>query len=138
MIIDASDTVLGRVATSVAKHALLGENVRVVNCEKALISGTKRAVVANMRKRLQLGQPQQGPYFTTKPGMLVRRVIRGMLPYKTDRGRTAFSRVKCYVGVPVQFEKEKAERVKSAHGLDSLNARYVRVSEICKILGGNK
>ena len=39
MIINADNLVLGRMAAIAAKQALLGEDVRIVNCEKAIITG---------------------------------------------------------------------------------------------------
>jgi len=39
MIVDASNMILGRMVSYVAKKALLGEKVDIVNCEKAVITG---------------------------------------------------------------------------------------------------
>ena len=53
MIIDASDMILGRLATYVAKKALLGEKVDIVNCEKAVITGNKKSVFEKYKKRVK-------------------------------------------------------------------------------------
>ena len=45
MIIDASNLILGRLATFVAKQALLGEQVFIANCEKSVISGDKANIL---------------------------------------------------------------------------------------------
>ena len=34
----------------------------------------------------------------------MKRAIRGMLPYKTGRGSTAFKRIMCYNNVPAEYE----------------------------------
>ena len=34
----------------------------------------------------------------------VKRTIRGMLPYKQERGRKALERVKCYIGAPEELD----------------------------------
>ncbi|MBN2454794.1 50S ribosomal protein L13 [Candidatus Woesearchaeota archaeon] len=138
MIIDASDSILGRLATFAAKKALLGEEVSVVNCEKALMTGSKSNIVEKLSKRNELGQPQQGPFFPKKANLFVRRVIRGMVPFKTARGKAAFGRVKCYTGVPDELSKEKAEKIREAAELASLNAKYISVGEICRIIGGKE
>ena len=39
--IDADNLILGRMATTAAKSALAGENVVIVNCEKAIVTGKK-------------------------------------------------------------------------------------------------
>ena len=41
MIIDATDLVAGRLASSIAKKALLGETIDVVNCENLVLTGNK-------------------------------------------------------------------------------------------------
>ena len=52
--IDATDMIVGRFASKVAKSAMLGNTVKVFNCEKALISGRKHLIIddwMNRRKR---------------------------------------------------------------------------------------
>ena len=39
IVIDATDLLLGRFAGYAAKQALLGKEIRVINCEKAVVSG---------------------------------------------------------------------------------------------------
>ena len=43
-IIDASGCIVGRLASSVAKGLLNGEQIHVINAEQAVISGTKKMV----------------------------------------------------------------------------------------------
>ena len=50
MIIDATDLIMGRVAALSVKKALLGEDVVIINVEKAVISGTKENVIAKYKK----------------------------------------------------------------------------------------
>ena len=45
MILDATNLILGRMATAVAKKALLGEKIDIVNCENAVISGNKYQIL---------------------------------------------------------------------------------------------
>ena len=47
--------ILGRLATRVAKDVLLGEEVKVVNCEKIIVSGNKTAVLAHEVRRWTRG-----------------------------------------------------------------------------------
>jgi large subunit ribosomal protein L13 len=136
MIIDAKDAVLGRMATKAAKLALLGETVNVVNCDKALVSGNKRSILAMFKWKETLGVGMdKGPYLQKTANMFVRKVIRGMIPHHQARGREAFARVRCYKGVPAHFANEKKEVIKDAMRLDSLNAKYMTVGEICRIIG---
>ena len=45
MIVDAKDLVVGRVASFCAKKALLGEEIIVINVDKAIISGNKKNIL---------------------------------------------------------------------------------------------
>ena len=93
MIIDATDLILGRLASYAAKKALLGEKIDIINSEKSVISGKKERIFGDYLRKRQRGIPLQGPYIPRMADMLVRRTIRGMMPYKTDRGKKAFSNV---------------------------------------------
>ena len=45
MIIDAKNVVLGRLSSFAAKQLLLGEEVDIVNCEEAVLSGKRAPIV---------------------------------------------------------------------------------------------
>ena len=45
MIIDATNLVMGRIAAFAAKKALVGEKVDIINCEKAIVTGSRRFLV---------------------------------------------------------------------------------------------
>ncbi len=136
MIIDATDLILGRMAAKAAKAALLGESVDVVNCEKALITGNKKDIIAKYRHRLELGQPRKGPFIQRKADRFVRRTIRGMLPFKQAKGRMAYERVKCYIGIPAPFKDQKAETIKGASIEKVPNLKHITVHEVCRQIGG--
>ena len=59
-----------------------------------------------------------------------------MLPWKTDRGRKAFRRLKVYVGVPKEFEGKELETISEAHMSRLATPKYVTVGEVAKFLGG--
>ena len=134
MIIDAKDAVLGRLGTYVAKQLLLGSNVEVVNCEEAVVSGKKHAILENYIRRIDRKAPTKGPYLYRRPDFFVKRTIRGMLPFKRTRGRDAFKNVKCHIGVPDNLKNERATALEAnASGLHSTD--YLKVKDICKALG---
>ncbi|MEK6886905.1 MAG: 50S ribosomal protein L13, partial [Nanoarchaeota archaeon] len=64
-----------------------------------------------------------------------RRIIRGMLPYKKEKGEKAFDRIMCHIGVPKQFEGKKFETLDSANINKRQTVRFMSVNEICKSLG---
>ncbi|MBI2658169.1 50S ribosomal protein L13 [Candidatus Woesearchaeota archaeon] len=135
MIIDAKDAVLGRLGTYVAKQALLGNKVDVINCEESIVSGRKQAIFHEYIRRIDRKAPGKGPYLYRRPDMFVKRTIRGMLPFKRARGREAFKNIKCHIGVPDSLKNEKPAKVESA-GSERLGADYLKVKEICRAIGG--
>jgi len=136
-IYDGKDMILGRLAVQVAKDSLLGEEVRVVNCEKIMVSGKKTKTFANEKvKRARKGYPLKSAKFTRLPDRFVRRSIRGMVPWKQTRGREAFKRIMCHVGVPDEFKDKELITIEKASVKKLPNLKYVTVGEICKHLGG--
>ncbi len=138
MIIDAKDLIVGRLATVVAKKALLGEKVNIINCEHAVITGKRDEIMRSYLQKIHRGVPSQGPYFPKLPDRIVRRVIRGMLPYKQEKGRKAYERVMCYLGVPEIFKDQKAETIKEANVSKLPNLKYVTIGDISKQIGAKR
>lgn len=134
MIIDANELIVGRMATEVAKKALMGEKIDVVNCEKALVTGKKKEVFNRLKEKHKIGDALKGPYFQKMSDRFIRRIIRGMLPYKQEKGKSAFKRVMCYIGVPDEFKDKKFETIKNAHISKSKTLSYTTVGDICKHL----
>jgi len=133
MIIDGNNAVLGRLASRVAKLALMGNSVDIVNCDKIIISGKQRVVVANYHhKRNERGTPFKGPYYSTRPDMFMKRIIRGMLPHKQTKGREAFERIKFYIGIPKEFEGKTFEKIAQSE----LRTNSISVAEVCRAIGG--
>jgi large subunit ribosomal protein L13 len=135
MNIDGKNAILGRLASFTAKRLLAGEAVNIVNAENIIITGSdpKKIVGAYLKKR-RMGSPQHGPFFPRKPDMIVRRTIRSMLPYKTNRGRAAFKRLKVYIGVPEELKNEKFE----SRAATDIKTNYVSVGKVAKALGWNE
>ena len=136
MNINAENLILGRIATFAAKQALLGEKVNIVNCEKAVMTGNKKSIFARYKAKREMGQVFHGPYILRKPDRFVKRAIRGMLPYKQDKGRKAFERIKCYVGVPEKLKDKDIQTIEKANVAKVASLRFVAVGDICKSMGG--
>ncbi|MBS3106578.1 50S ribosomal protein L13 [Candidatus Woesearchaeota archaeon] len=134
MIIDATNKVVGRIATVAAKQALLGEEISIVNCEKAIVTGKRAFVLADAKRRRDQGT-FKGPFISSKPDRYVRRVIRGMLPYRQEKGRKAYQRVLCYIGMPKTFEGKETLDVGHADAAKTQNLYKVTIGDICRHLG---
>lgn len=136
MIIDAKHLRLGRLATVAAKKALMGEDVIIINCSDIVITGSKENVFSRYRQRRDRGTPSTGPFFPRSSSQIVKRTIRGMLPYKQARGRDAFQRVRCYNSIPSSVNEADAVSIDIAHIDKSLTSKYVTLRQISQFLGG--
>ena len=128
-IIDGKNAVMGRLASYVAKEAMKGENIVILNCDKVIITGNRENIKENFeKKRERVGSGQKGPKHSRDSEKIVKRAIRGMLPnHRLGRGKDAFRRIKCFIGVPKEFEDKK----KIGAGKEKGN-KFIRVGEIRK------
>ena len=112
ILVDAQDKVLGRLATTVARHLTgktkahytpfldTGDFVVVVNAEKVALTGAKEQAKLY---RHHTGYPgglkttSAGKLRAARPEKLVEEAVRGMLP-KTKLGRKMFKKLKVYSG----------------------------------------
>ena len=109
MIIDAEGNSVGRLGSFVAKNLLKGEKIIIINAEKAIISGNKQDIIKKYLVRRSLKQkanPEHSPKWPRRPDLLLKRIIRGMLPYDKAKGRSAYKRLRVYLGIPKQLEEE--------------------------------
>jgi len=137
-IVDGKDLVLGRLASFAAKRLLAGEQVTVVNAEQVVISGKREATLdAYMAwlKTRNLTNPRKGPIHLKRPEELVRRTIRGMLPFDKPRGRAAYRRLRVHVGVPKSLGDKKMQTIPGASIEQLGTRRFIRVGELSKHLG---
>ena len=70
-VIDADGLLLGRMASLVAKRALSGEEIAIVNAEKTVISGSRARVHAHYREKRSRGSREGGPFFPRRPDHIV-------------------------------------------------------------------
>ena len=125
-VIDASDVVLGRLASQVAvllrgkhkpifaPHVDTGDFVIVINADKVALSGNK---LEQKRAYRHSGYPgglrsiSYGELMEKRPDRIVEKAVRGMLP-KNSLGRKTLRKLKVYAGPdpphsaqqPVPFE----------------------------------
>lgn len=135
MLIDATDLILGRLASFVAKKALLGQEIIIVNSEKAVITGNKKDILRKYQRKIEMGDVFKGPFISRTPEKILRRTIRSMLPYKKPKGKTAFKRIKCFINIPEKYKNEKLETVKEANISKVSNIKHLKLEELSKMLG---
>jgi large subunit ribosomal protein L13 len=131
-VIDAEGAVLGRLCTAVAKRLLNGEEIAVVNSEKAIVTGKKNMIKAHYKHEREVGTYRKGPFFPRMPDRIVKRCVRGMIPYQEPHGRTAFKKLKCYIGVPKEFKEMTFEKISAAQ---KQPADFMTIKDIAEFLG---
>lgn len=136
ILIDAQDLIVGRLASFAAKQALLGNQVRIINSEKAVFSGRKANIFAVYLRKVAMGIPLRGPYLQRSPEKILRRTIRGMVGNKKPRGKEAYQRVLCYMGVPNEFKDIKPVSVEGANKSKLPNMKFTTLYDISKRIGG--
>ena len=128
-IIDAENAVMGRIASFAAKEALKGEEVVILNCEKAIISGRREDIKEKFEvRRKRVGTLQVGPKMSILTEKYFKRIVRGMLPdHRSGRGRDALKRIRCYKSVP-----EKFKDVKKIEMFKEKKIKFMRVHELTR------
>lgn len=111
-VVDATDEVLGRLASKVAKilrgkykpsytpHVDCGDNVVIINAEKVRLTGNKLNDKVYIRySGYPGGQREQTPaeLLAKYPERIIEKAVKGMLP-KNRLGDKLFTNMKVYVG----------------------------------------
>ena len=144
-VYNAEDKVLGRLASVVAKQLIsakkAGEDTRViiVNAEKAIVTGKRSSVLSDYRAKYELNHPRKGPFFPRMPDQILKRTVRGMLPYqKNSSGRNALRSLRVEIGTPSDLSGDLPDGCEwgDSTKIDRpLPQRFVRLGEISKELG---
>ncbi|MEM1970860.1 MAG: 50S ribosomal protein L13 [Candidatus Anstonellales archaeon] len=136
IVIDAKDMVFGRAASRIAKMLIRGEEVTIVNAEKFVLNGNPDYIVNKFKMRRSWrnkANPEHSPHYSRVPNLLVRRMIRGMLPRKKFIGRQAFRRLKVIMGNPENLQGVSFDDAK----IKDLGKPHIYIEDLCKRLGWN-
>ncbi|MFA5049688.1 MAG: 50S ribosomal protein L13 [Candidatus Micrarchaeia archaeon] len=135
IVIDGNGMIFGRIASRISKELLKKNQIILVNAEKILISGDPKAIVDRYTVKRSLknkANPEKSSHFSRVPKMFVKRIIRGMLPWKRPRGKEAYRNLTVYEGIPenitqkpVVFEDCRPKNI----------SKYITIEKICKRFG---
>ena len=134
-VIDAKGHILGRLASNVAERILDGEEIVILNAESVVITGNKEVVFADFKAKVDRGQIRKGPYYPRRADLLLKRTIRGMIPWTTTSGREAYRRIHAFVGSPEQFNDVEKQTIEEAMRLNT--GKYTTLGAVAKFLGSN-
>ncbi|MEK6956433.1 MAG: 50S ribosomal protein L13 [Thermoproteota archaeon] len=140
IVVDGTNLIAGRLSSHVAKLLLDGNRVSIVNCENIMISGSKRNIMEEYKKFLEISSiinPKFGPFHPRRPDTIISKMVRGMLPRKKSSGLSAFKRLRAHIGVPselkgldkIQFDDAKITRSVS---------NYTTMTEFGQNVGWNR
>ncbi len=138
MIIDGENLILGRTASIVAKKLLNGESIIIINAEKMVITGNEKDIFERFKHRLELkdlANPKRGPNYPKSSERIVKRAVRGMIPYKKPKGRKALKKLRIYVGTPEDLKDHEVTKLKDAELNKEKSLKYVTIKKLSKYLG---
>jgi large subunit ribosomal protein L13 len=135
-LVNAEGLIVGRMCSKVAKRLLNGEEVIILNAEKAVFSGKKKSKVAEAHKFLEVGAPMRGPFHYRRPDRFLRKIVRGMVPFKQPKGKSAYKRLKVFMGVPLEFKDQPMITFTEAQSSD-LRGPHFTLGEMAKEIGWN-
>ena len=136
-VINGEGLILGRMCSQVAKRILNGEEVIVVNAEKVMLSGRRQSKIAEAHVFLEVGAPDRGPFHSRRPDRIVRKTVRGMVPWKQPKGKVAYKRLKVFMGVPAELKDAKMETFDNAN-VAKLRGPKLSLGELATEIGWNK
>ena len=144
-VFNADGLIMGRLASIVAELLIKAaredrdDKVIIINSEKAIVSGRPRSVLNIYQAKYKLNHPRKGPFFPRMPDMIMKRTVRGMLPYQRKNvGRRALRNLKVEIGCPSHLESDLPDGHES--GDDSkirraLPDRFILLGDISANLG---
>jgi large subunit ribosomal protein L13 len=121
LLVDGAGVPLGRLAAQVAAllrgkhkpvftpHVDVGDHVIVVNASKTVLTGQKaekKIYYSHSGYPGGLKERKAGVLLARKPGELIRRAVRGMLP-RNSLGRGMLSKLKVYAGPEHPHEAQR-------------------------------
>ena len=125
VVIDATNEVLGRLASQIAKilrgknkpgytpHVDCGDYVIVVNAEKVKLTGDKLTEKVYVRHTGYPGGQRFATaqdYLKKKPEFVIEEAVRGMLP-KTRLGEAIFKNLKVYAGRSIPMPRRTPKQL---------------------------
>ena len=133
-LVNAEGQIVGRMCSKIAKLLLNGEEVIILNAEKAVYSGKKQSKIAEQHLFLEVGAPRRGPFHYRRPDRFLRKTVRGMLPFKQPKGIAAYKRLKAFMGVPAEFMNQKMISFDDAISIDLVGPHFT-LGELAKEIG---
>ncbi|MFX0122327.1 MAG: 50S ribosomal protein L13 [Candidatus Hodarchaeota archaeon] len=131
-IINAENSIIGRLSSIVAKRLLNGEKIIIINADKGLISGGGDFIAAKYLQRWRIktkSNPLKGPFHPRETNKILKRTIRGMLPYHKSKGKEAYHRLVVYKDFPEKLKENEIEIIPETQKTNP-KASYISLSKL--------
>lgn len=133
IVINGKEAILGRMGSYAAKELLKGNTVFIINSEDVIISGKRGLIVERIKEKRRMGSggSLKGPKIIRQSDRLLKRMIRGMLPWDRTKGREAYKRLRCYI----KNGDLSDEQIKDAKEFNHKKPlKYTTVKEVSRLL----
>jgi large subunit ribosomal protein L13 len=137
IIVNAENSIAGRICSRVSKLLLQGNRVTIVNADKAMLSGNRFANIRAYKENLEINSatnPIHGPFHPRRPDTILTRMVRGMVPKRKPSGIEAFKRLRVYIGIPQELRNTKSETFDDCK-VTKAAFYYITVGDVAKEIG---
>jgi large subunit ribosomal protein L13 len=135
--VDGTNQIAGRLCSHVAKLLKNGNRVSIVNSENIMLSGTRKMVIEEYRKYLEISSitnPKFGPFHPRRPDTMTTKMVRGMLPKNKPSGEASLKRLRVYLGVPNELKSKKTTQFEDAK-IRKPAPYYTSLGELGRMVG---
>lgn len=133
-VLNAEGRSVGRISSEASEKALKGKKVRIINSEKAVVTGNKKEILEKYREKFNLrniGNPEKAPKTVSRrPDLFMKKTVKGMIPENKRKGKKAIRRIKAYINNPENLESKNKESNKQKK-----DKNHITVKKICEKLG---
>ncbi len=140
IIVDGTNHIAGRLCSQVAKLLKEGNRVSIVNSENIMLSGSRKMIIEEYRKFLEIASitnPKFGPFHPRRPDTIITKMVRGMLPKNKPSGETSLKRLRVYLGVPNELKSKKTMQFDDAK-IRKPAPYYTTLADLAKLVGWNE
>ena len=134
-LVNAEGLIVGRMCSKVAKRLLNGKKSSFLTLKKPC-SRQKKSKLLEAHIFLEVGAPERGPFHYRRPDRFLRKVVRGMVPFKQPKGKNAYKRLKVFMGIPLELKDKEMITFTEASSAN-LKGPHFTLGEMVKEIGWN-
>ena len=97
-----------------------------------MISGDPGVIAKKYLQRYHMktkSNPLKGPFHPRKPDQILKKTVRGMLPFQKARGKEAYKRLKVFANFPSVFHDQNIE-IPTKSKRNNPKSSYISLGEL--------